>query len=195
MLLFAGLLFGACEPGEHHHHHQDGAHVHGVVRLSVAIDGEKQLGVELHAPAESIYGFEHSARSGEDQARQTQALERLKKDFAALLGLDAQAGCRIASSVVEVHGEDDHDGGHDHGEDHGHHHDDDHDKAVSGEHSEVHVEYVYECERAISETELRPTLHAAFGGIQTIQVQILGDNRQESSVITRAGAEDARIQL
>ncbi|MEQ9363670.1 MAG: DUF2796 domain-containing protein [Leptospirales bacterium] len=190
-LLFAAI---ACEPGGHHH--QEGAHVHGVARLSLAIDGEKQLGVVLRAPAQSVYGFEHAARSDADRAAQTRALDRLRNDFAALIGLDAGAGCRAASAEVEVH-EDGH-ADHEHQE-HGEDHAEDHDAAdqnkVSGEHREVHVEYIFECETPVAGSELRPTLHQAFQGIETIQIQILGDDRQKSSVITRAGAADARIAL
>lgn len=181
----------ACEPG--HHHHQEGAHVHGVVRLNLAIDGEKTLGVELRAPAESIYGFEHAASSEADKQKQGEALKRLEENFAELLGL--KEDCRVVRSEVEVHSED-HQEHHDHGDEHKH--DDDHaheDGAVSGEHSEVHAAYVYECESAIAGTELRPTLHAAFNGIESIQIQILGDDRQDSSVITRGKSADARIQL
>ncbi len=184
----------ACEPG--HHHHQEGAHVHGVVRLNLAIDGEKNLGVELHAPAESIYGFEHTAKSEADKQKQSAAMNQLKNDFASLIGLGAN--CRVVSSEVEVHSGDHDDHDDNHGHDDEHKHDDDHahdDGAVSGEHSEVHAAYVYECESAIAGTELRPTLHAAFAGIESIQIQILGDDRQDSSVITRGKSADARIQL
>lgn len=197
------LAVVACEPA---HHHQEGAHVHGVVRLNIAIDGERQLGVELHAPAESIYGFEYEAATEADRQRQADALGRLKNDFGTLLGIDASAGCKVVSNAIEVHDEDHHDVAHaehsesrDHahdGEDHKSEHDSEHHaNKRSGEHREVHVEYMYECDRAIAGSQLRPRLHEAFSGIESIQIQILSDALQKSSVISRKDAGDARIQL
>jgi hypothetical protein len=174
------LASGVCEPA---HHHQEGAHVHGMLQLNIALEGSREFAAELHGPAESLYGFEYAARSEADVQARDRALSRLRTEFAALLGVDPAARCAAIDSDVEVHGADDHDR---------------HEatSAQPGAHREVHVEYYFRCETPVAGVAvLKPTLHEAFPGIETIQVRILGENRQDSAAITRDHARDARIQL
>jgi hypothetical protein len=49
---------------------KEGAHVHGLVKLDVAVDA-KTLTVQLEAPLDSLVGFEHRPRT----AAQKQAAE------------------------------------------------------------------------------------------------------------------------
>ncbi|MCF7994732.1 MAG: DUF2796 domain-containing protein, partial [Chromatiaceae bacterium] len=47
---------------EDEHYRQQGAHVHGVGQLNVAVDGSALL-VELISPAMDLVGFEHAPRN------------------------------------------------------------------------------------------------------------------------------------
>lgn len=78
---------------------KEGAHVHGLVRLDVAIDA-KTLTVQLEAPLDSLLGFEHRPRT----AAQKQAAEALLKqmnDGAALIRPEAGALCKATRATVE----------------------------------------------------------------------------------------------
>ena len=57
-------------------HHE--AHVHGVAEINIAVDGSK-ADVEFRAPAESVMGFEHEAKSESDKKKRDAALERCKR--------------------------------------------------------------------------------------------------------------------
>jgi hypothetical protein len=48
--------------------HQHSAHVHGTAKLDIAIE-ERTATVEFEAPAESIIGFEHKAKTAADQQK------------------------------------------------------------------------------------------------------------------------------
>ena len=186
-VVLIALALSGCEPDGHSSHHQAGAHVHGIARLNVALDGEKQLTIELAAPAARIYGFEYTPTTETDRKIQADALARLKTDFAALLGVDPAAGCRAVSSTVEVRAENHNDHA-DHDE-HGEHHD----EGGSGEHSEVYALYTYQCDQPVRASGLRPRLHQAFAHLETIEVQVIGDELQRSQVIAADDAENARI--
>ncbi len=119
---------------------QHDAHVHGVVELNIAQDGNELL-MEIHAPGADVVGFE-SAPKGHEQK------EQLEKALATLniadkvMTLSSAAQCKAAFTEVrhtlgdgDHHEEHDHDKHENHDDDHDKHdhdkhenHDDDHDK-------------------------------------------------------------------
>ena len=176
-------LFLQCgdDHGHSHGHHQEGAHVHGAATFNLAVDGDHKFGIELRAPAQSIYGFEHEATSEADRATRDAALAKLSQaGFAELIGLDAGAGCRVLSHEVEEHSAGD---GHDH----------DHEDEHAAGHREIHLSIVYECEQSLAGRELRPQLFQAFAPLETLQVQIITDRAQRSQTIGRDAAGSAAI--
>jgi hypothetical protein len=93
--LLLAVLLGAAVAAQA----KEGAHVHGLVRLDVAIDA-KTLTVQLEAPLDSLLGFEHRPRT----AAQKQAAEALLKqmnDGAALIRPEAAAQCKATQATVE----------------------------------------------------------------------------------------------
>jgi Protein of unknown function (DUF2796) len=78
---------------------QHGAHMHGAVRLDVAIDA-RSLVIEMTAPLDSLLGFERPPRTvAEKQAAQA-LLSRLKQGHNLLMP-DAAADCRFQSATAE----------------------------------------------------------------------------------------------
>jgi hypothetical protein len=74
-----------------------GAHVHGQVRLAVAVDAGS-VTVELSAPLEAVLGFEHAPRT-EAERKAVQAM-REKLAGQALFVVDPAAGCKPAGITV-----------------------------------------------------------------------------------------------
>jgi hypothetical protein len=72
---------------------RDGAHVHGVVRLDVALDGPT-LSVQLVAPLDALLGFEHRPRT-EAQRRAVDTMIRRLQDVPALVRPDPAAQCSV----------------------------------------------------------------------------------------------------
>lgn len=76
------------------------AHVHGVVAVQVAIDGQ-QLSVQLEAPLDSLLGFEHRPRTPA-QREAAQAVLKTLNEPQQWLGLPAAAQCQWASTEIDA---------------------------------------------------------------------------------------------
>lgn len=188
---------------------QLGAHVHGVSRLDVAVEG-KTLEMALAAPGMDIVGFEHAPSSPAGETAVAEALAALR-DPLALFVLPEAAGCKVegaeAALELEEHGHDhdedhDHDDGHDHddhdekGHEHadGHDHDDahkhdhddhaDHDHAEGG-HSEFTAAYRLTCAAPDKITEVQFPYFDRFEGAQKLVLRIVTRNGAQSFDVER----------
>lgn len=167
----------------------EGAHVHGLARLTIAIDDPRSATVELVAPAESIYGFEHAPSSDEDRAAQAGALEALERRAGDLLAFDAALACALEPLEVEVHGDDQ--AGEATDDDHADEAaDEDHaGEAVSGTHREVRAAYALSCAGDLTGTTARASFGATFPGIETLEVIVLGPSGQSSHRLDHGDGE------
>lgn len=80
-----------------HDHH---AHVHGVAKLEVAVEGA-HIDLHLESPLEALLGFERAPRSDRERAavaRMHQALKQADRLFVPT----AAAGCKLVSVRVEA---------------------------------------------------------------------------------------------
>jgi hypothetical protein len=92
LLAFSTFALG----DDHRHHHQ--AHVHGVAKLEVAVEGA-HIDLHLESPLEALLGFEHVPRNEQERSavdRMHQALKQADKLFAPT----AAAGCKLVSLKV-----------------------------------------------------------------------------------------------
>ncbi len=111
---------------------QHDAHVHGVVTLDIAQDGQDML-VELTAPGMDVIGFEHTPKNQEQQ-KKLAASQAVLTNVSQWLQFNLQADCNVTSAEVshQLAGETDHD---EHGHaDHDEHDHDEHDHADHDEH-------------------------------------------------------------
>src|SRR4051812_28943476 len=76
------------------------AHVHGVGQLEIAVQ-DKTAKVQFHAPAESIYGFEGKAKSGDEKKILEKGLLKLNNSFFEMLSLDKRK-CEVTAEHVGV---------------------------------------------------------------------------------------------
>lgn len=179
-LLSLSLALAACggeeQPGALG---SEGAHEHGVARVNVAVEGSTAT-IEFESPAMGIYGFEHEAVSAEDLARQEEGLETLRTRFASMFVLDEGLGCSLTPVHVGMTGDDhaheeDEEHAHDEGEEHAH------DEAASAgdtqepTHAEVVAEFTVSCASPLSGSRLTFAVADVFPGIQSLDVQVLGD--------------------
>jgi hypothetical protein len=75
------------------------AHVHGIVSLNVAIEGNT-VTLQLEAPLNSLVGFEHAPRTDAQKQAVKAMLERFKSPQ-ALFGLSPAAACTLKHSSAE----------------------------------------------------------------------------------------------
>jgi hypothetical protein len=161
-LPLAALPLGATAKG--------GAHVHGLVKLDVAVDG-KMLSLQLDAPVDSLLGFEHRPRT----AAQKQAVEQVLKqmqDAAALFTPDAAALCKptsttvVAETLQKTNAPSD-------------------PKTKEPLHADLEARFEFTCEQPDKLGGIELGLFNAFKRIQTVQVQIAGAKGQSKATLKR----------
>jgi hypothetical protein len=163
--LLAALLAGLALNSPAH----EGAHVHGQVRLDVAVDGPT-LTLQMEAPLDSVLGFEHRARTPAER----QAIAQMKAglaDTAALFKPDAAAQCTagkadLQSALFEPAAE----GAAAHGE----------------EHMDLDASYEFTCQHPALLKTVQVGLFDRFKGIRRIDVQVAAAQGQRKLTLTRA---------
>lgn len=146
----------------------ESAHVHGVSRLDIAIEGES-ITMGLTAPAADILGFEHEARSAEEKKALAEASAKLAKlaKPMSLFALNKEANCAAKEVVVGEQAE--LDGGHEHEHEHDEHSHDEHahekhahDEHKHDEHEHDEHDHHEHAHHGDHETEQHSDLHARY---------------------------------
>lgn len=164
MKLFAAILFLASMAlaKEKHAHREHGAHAHGAGSLGIVFEGASGH-IEFKIPSESIFGFEHETKSDKDKKKKNEALAKLENKFFAMLVLDSALNCKVSKSKIEV-------------------------IAESNKHSDVVADYKVTCDKSPIGTEITFNFQKQFPKIKDLNVQIVLDNLQKSTAVTKNGA-------
>lgn len=145
----------------------ESAHVHGLMRLDVAIDA-KTFTVQVEAPLDSLLGFEHRPRT----AAQKQAADTMLKkmnDGATLIRPDLAASCKPIKVTIESEvlrstnlagGKDD-------------------------DHADLDGRFEFTCEQPDKLTLIEIGFFDAFKRIQKIEVQVAGPKGQFKQTLKR----------
>ena len=171
---------------EHEHEHenrQQGAHVHGIGQLNLALDG-RELYIELDSPAANIVGFEYAPSSDADRAALDKAMAALS-DGERLFRLTPAAGCRlgdakIASALLDDHGHDEHKHDEHKHDDHKH---DGHDHET---HADIRATYQFACDNPGALDGVVVEVFEAFPGTERLQMQFVIGERQGAAELTPA---------
>lgn len=154
------------------------AHQHGVGELNVAIQGSA-ADVELRAPADSITGFEHQARTPAEKAREQKAVVTLRSKFAQMLLFDRNRECQVTSVEVRVES----------ASAHGDHDKAGHNKAGRKGHASPHREflatYKVSCRTPLQPGTIGFAFTRFFPSLERLKVQVIGDNLQTGAEIVR----------
>jgi Protein of unknown function (DUF2796) len=142
---------------------QHGAHVHGTAAMNIAIE-ERTATIEFTAPADSVVGFEHQAKSAAEQTTQAMALDRLRNNIDSMVVVDPALGCRFSPTKVDVAQQD-------------------------AEHAEVHGAFAVSCHTPLAGSTVRLGFTKAFPGIQTVNVQLVGVTQQVGASIKQDKGE------
>ncbi len=165
------LVFVPCvawaEKHDHKHEHEETrqghVHEHGVSALKIAIEG-KQIEMELEAPGHDIVGFEHEAKSDEDKAAVEKAIKLLKQPL-SLISFPAKAGCKLASSEVEVH------------------------KEGEEGHAEFHVHWEFTCTDMNAITPLQTKIFSQFPNMEEIDIEAISEKGQTAIELEKGAVE------
>ncbi|WP_034293417.1 DUF2796 domain-containing protein [Herbaspirillum sp. RV1423] len=160
------------------------AHVHGVGKLDVALDG-KTLSLHLDSPLVNLIGFEHAAKSAKDK-QAAQDMAKTLRNAAAVFVSSPSAECKLSevklnSAAIEPAllgettagkpaGREDHDG-----------------------HADLDADFVFQCAQPERLQKIDVKLFDAFKGFNSIDVQLVTGKRQGAAKLT-PGAASLAIQ-
>nr|BFD62241.1 hypothetical protein BdHM001_09220 [Bdellovibrio sp. HM001] len=140
-------------------HTEHGAHVHGAGKVSIAFDGKKGK-VEFHAPAEAIYGFEHSAKSKKDKQKKEEGLAKLD-NMAEMMVFDPSLKCEVKKEIFEV--------------------------IEQKSHSDVEAEFAVNCEAPVAGSTVTFNFQKFYPRLKKVQVEVLVDQVQKSLEVKKNG--------
>jgi len=183
------------------------SHQHGASSLNIVIENSTVY-LEFESPWNNLVGFEHEPSTDEQREAVSQAISLLEQPL-SLFSPDGDSACVVASIDIEStmsaegshsdhdhgdehddeHGHDDehaeHDDEHGHDDEHASHddehgHDDEHAHHGSDTHSEVLVQYSYECESISNLASIDVQLFQHWSGIEQLEVQMAGPSGQSA---------------
>jgi Protein of unknown function (DUF2796) len=141
------------------------AHQHGAARLQVSLDGHALL-ISFEGPADNILGFEYAPKDDAQKQTLARAEERLKQPT-QLFATPPAAECQAQPARVDTTLP----------------------PAGSGEtHSEIEVDWRWECARPQALTHVDVGLFKAFPRLKQLRVQIVTAGGQKAAVLTPAAA-------
>lgn len=193
-IMCVGLGWGAhsasADPGEHR---QRGAHMHGVGRLNLAMEG-RELHVELISPAANIVGFEHRPRTVEQRTALEHAMRQLS-DGERLFALPAEADCTLGQASVHTEllpahdgsrsgvGVGEHSADHSHDEEHGEHPEHEH-EGEDEAHADIEASYVFGCGEPEKLRYLDVLLFDPFPAMERLEVQFIRGANQGAAELS-----------
>lgn len=163
------------------------AHVHGLARLAVVVDGPL-LSIGLESPLHNLVGFEHRPRTAE----QSEAMARMMAALNAPVDLfapTAGAACSPVRIAIEAPWLSD-DPASGRGDDHGHQHDHQHGHGHH-DHADLYAEFDFHCDKPSELLGLGVELFVHFPGIERIHAEMAVPGGQSATWLV-PGRRDLR---
>ena len=174
LAMLSSDMGGAAEKRRHE------AHAHGVAEVNIAIDGSKAE-VESRAPAESVMGFEHEAKSESDKKKRDAALRTVQTKMNQMVVFDPKLSCKFSEVKTVVVEEKDEPGKTQSDKSaHGHK-----DQKKTAAHREVRATFSVACDKTLAGGRATFGVHKTFPAIGEIKVQVLGDANQSGATIKK----------
>ena len=142
-----------------------GAHEHGVVRMGLAVDGQR-MSLNLEAPAATVFGFEHDPETEEEIGVVSEAMETLKTRVGEVIAVSSELACELED--VEVVSAPEVDEEHSHSDDEEHAHSDDEDA-----HSEVRVAVSWFCAQSVEGTDATLRLGSLWPDAELVDLTVI----------------------
>ena len=142
-----------------------GAHEHGVVRMGLAVDGQR-MSLNLEAPAATVFGFEHDPETEEEIGVVSEAMETLKTRVGEIIAVSSELACELED--VEVVSAPEVDEEHAHSDDEEHSHSDDEDA-----HSEVRVAVSWFCAQSVEGTDATLRLGSLWPDAELVDLTVI----------------------
>jgi hypothetical protein len=155
------------------------AHAHGSVELGIAVDGTNAE-VDLEAPAEALFGFEHAPKTDAQKKLVTDTLAILREKPEQLFAFAGDAACKPTSVKVSSTQEDAMKGN-----EHPAHGKDRHGHEGGDEHAEVEARWTFACKTSLAGTKLQLGLVKTFPRMQRVELSLVSGSKQSGKVLTK----------
>ena len=165
LMLMSFFVFARGQAHEGHREH--GAHNHGSATASLAFDGVNGR-LEFKSPSESIFGFEHEAKSDKDKKAQAAGLATLENKISQIVVFDAKLGCQFSKDKIEVV------------------------KEAGENHSDTTAAFNILCKKTPIGTQLTFFFQKFFPRLHDVDLQILADTVQKSA---EAKSNGVKVEL
>ncbi len=162
---FVALLIAAPvsaqQDHKHDHAHHHAAHVHGVAKLEVAVDGGN-LSLHLESPLEGLLGFEHAPRNDKERAAASEMRKKLA-DAGKLFAPTTAAQCTLKSVQIDAPSLDT--------------------KPASGdaEHADLDADFLFICAQPAKLTGMDVRLFQVFPKMRRIEAQVVSGKGQKAT--------------
>lgn len=152
-MLFLVILLGFNGLVQAHREH--GAHVHGSGNLGIAFDDNKGK-IDFKIPSESLFGFEHAARTEKDKKAMNEAFAKLEKNISEMIVFEDSLKCQINKDKIEMVPE------------------------GNSKHSSTIAQYSVACDRSPVGSRIVFNFQKFFPHIHDLDVQVLAGSLQKS---------------
>jgi hypothetical protein len=138
------------------------AHVHGSVEMSVALENEKSGEVSFDIPGESVFGFEHKAKTKKEKAAVEAGLLLLRAQASKIVFFPEVAKCTITDPKSET------------------------EKGEHSGHGDVTGSFRFSCESSLDQMKLKSGLFNLLPKVRSISLQVLTNSKQTKSILKSA---------
>jgi hypothetical protein len=151
-------LFAMPSSAKEHREHE--AHVHGSGNLGIAFDGTKgKIGFKI--PSESIFGFEHVAKSEKDKKAMDEGLKKLETKISEMIVFDQNLGCKFSKEKINV--------------------------INHGQHGDTVAAFSVDCEKSPLGSKVTFNFQNFFPGIKDLDINVLIGSIQKSIEAKKSG--------
>jgi len=169
--------------------------------MGLAVDGAI-VTLDLQAPGEAVFGFEHEPVSDKDRKVIAQTLANIRAEAGSILSLPVEVSCEAGTvEILEAPATDD---AHDHSEEahagpaeeeahsehegdgQGHAHSEDGDEAEEQSHSEVHISVAWTCSESPEGRFATLELARLFDDVELVDLTVITSEGQAAG---RVGAD------
>jgi len=159
VLLPAAITFALALPVMAQDLHAHHAHLHGVAKLEVAVEGGS-LSLHLESPLEGVLGFEHAPRNDQERAAVAEMRKKLA-DGGKLFAPTTAAQCTLKSVQVEAPTLDA-------------------SQSTASEHGDLDADFLFTCAQPARLTGVEVRLFQAFPKLRRIDAEVVSDKGQSA---------------
>lgn len=142
----------------HKHGKSQDAHVHGALKMEMAVEG-KSIELDIDGPAESFIGFEYAPKTDKEKKVFLDAKDLWTKELLPkLLVIDPKLGCKITEATFK--------------------------QEIDGSHSDIEAKAKIACDNDLKGQNLRVSLKRYYPHIKKLVVDLVGTETKSIEIKT-----------